>query len=62
MDEHRKAPGGRQSAAETPMKLRRESWWSALKRSVAEFRRDNLTDCGRAAHQPLVVLPKTIRG
>jgi membrane protein len=48
MDEHRKAPGGRQSAAETPMKLRRESWWSALKRSVAEFRRDNLTDWAAA--------------
>jgi membrane protein len=36
------------SAAETPTKLRRESWWSALKRSAAEFRRDNLTDWAAA--------------
>jgi membrane protein len=48
MDEDTKVPGGRQSAAETPTKLRRESWWSALKRAVAEFRRDNLTDWAAA--------------
>jgi membrane protein len=48
MDEDTKVPGGRRSAAETPTKLRRESWWSALKRAVAEFRRDNLTDWAAA--------------
>jgi membrane protein len=48
MDEDTKVPGGRQSAAETPTKLSRESWWSALKRAVAEFRRDNLTDWAAA--------------
>jgi membrane protein len=44
--------GGRETdqaeAAERPMKLGRTSWWAALKRTVAEFRRDNLTDWAAA--------------
>jgi membrane protein len=45
-------PGGRGSgrpdAVERPTKLGRGSWWAALKRTVAEFRRDNLTDWAAA--------------
>lgn len=38
----------RAPAAAGPMKLGRASWWAALKRTVAEFRRDNLTDWAAA--------------
>lgn len=38
----------RAPAAEGPMKLGRASWRAALKRTVAEFRRDNLTDWAAA--------------
>jgi membrane protein len=56
MDSHREASdrrtGGRETGqaplAEGPMKLGRGSWWEALKRTVAEFRRDNLTDWAAA--------------
>jgi membrane protein len=34
--------------AEQPLKLGRGSWWAALKRTVTEFRRDNLTDWAAA--------------
>ena len=36
------------SAAERPTKMRGGSWWGALKRTVGEFRRDNLTDWAAA--------------
>jgi membrane protein len=39
---------GRPDAVERPTGLGRGSWWAALKRTVAEFRRDNLTDWAAA--------------
>jgi membrane protein len=40
------APNGR--APETPTKLRTRSWFGVLKRTVSEFRKDNVTDLAAA--------------
>jgi membrane protein len=40
--------GHRQQEAEGPSDLRGRGWWAVLKRTVAEFRRDNLTDWAAA--------------
>jgi membrane protein len=39
-----RVPGDEKAAPEKPTDLRRRSWPSVLRRTVAEFRRDNLTD------------------
>jgi membrane protein len=39
---------GRDSAPDEPTDLGRRGWWAALKRTVTEFRKDNLTDWAAA--------------
>ena len=46
--ESARAEGGNDRAPEKPTKLPRRSWWDVLKRTVTEFREDNLTDWAAA--------------
>jgi membrane protein len=44
----RDEPNEGRRAAEWPLQLARGSWWAALKRTVSEFRDDNMTDWAAA--------------
>jgi membrane protein len=47
-DTHERRTGPNARAPEEPTDLRTRSWWGVLKRSVREFREDNLTDWAAA--------------
>lgn len=52
----------RQDAPEAPSELSRRSWWATLKRTVSEFRDDNLTDWAAALtyYAVLAIFPALI--
>jgi membrane protein len=47
-DDTRPADTERRDAPDSPIELRPRSWWGVLKRTVREFREDNLTDWAAA--------------
>jgi membrane protein len=57
-----KARVGRGSAPDEPTDLGRRGWWAALKRTVREFREDNLTDWAAALtyYAVLAIFPALI--
>src|SRR5687768_9895673 len=52
----------RQDAADGPTELKRRSWWQTLKRTVSEFREDDLTDWAAALtyYAVLAIFPALI--